>query len=260
MLDENSLVVTYNAWRGEPRSRHRKRHAKEGDVKQGDCVDCNACVAVCPAGIDIRDGDQLECISCALCIDACNAVMDKAGLPRDLISYSTLKTYKAQAAGLPAKIGWRSVVRLRTLIYFGVWAAIGIAMLISLSLRDRLDVNILHDRNPVFVKLSDGSIRNGYTVKILNMEQQPRQFRVSLQGLAGATMTMTGVDTAPSREFTIDTEADKLRSIRVYVSSATDTLQGEATPFQFVIEEQSQREGAERFIHDATFNAPAKGK
>ena len=92
MLDESSLVVTYNDWRGEPRGRHAKKAAAEGLVL-GDCVDCNACVAVCPMGIDIRDGQQLECITCALCIDACDSVMDKLDRPRGLISYATLSDY-----------------------------------------------------------------------------------------------------------------------------------------------------------------------
>ncbi len=98
MLDEHSLVVTYNAWRGEPRSGHRKKAEVQG-LKVGDCVDCNACVAVCPMGIDIRDGNQLECINCALCIDACDAVMAKVGLPKGLISYSTTSLYAANVAG-----------------------------------------------------------------------------------------------------------------------------------------------------------------
>ncbi|HHI81565.1 MAG TPA: cytochrome c oxidase accessory protein CcoG, partial [Rhizobiales bacterium] len=164
MLDEDSLVVTYNAWRGEPRVRKKKERLALGD-KAGDCVDCNACVAVCPQGIDIRDGQQLECITCALCIDACNAVMDKIGKPRGLISYSTLRDYNANVKGVPAPTTWRSFIRPRTYVYIGVFVFIGLAMLTALLLRERLDVNVLHDRNPQFVKLSDGSIRNGYTVK-----------------------------------------------------------------------------------------------
>ena len=97
MLDENSLTVTYNDWRGEPRSRHAKKAAAAGRAV-GDCVDCNACVAVCPMGIDIRDGQQLECITCALCIDACDGVMDKIGKERGLISYATLSDYNANMA------------------------------------------------------------------------------------------------------------------------------------------------------------------
>ncbi len=95
MLDEHSLTVTYNDWRGEPRSRHAKKAAAEGRPV-GDCVDCNACVAVCPMGIDIRDGQQLECITCALCIDACDEVMDKIGKERGLISYATLSRLQRQ--------------------------------------------------------------------------------------------------------------------------------------------------------------------
>ena len=97
MLDENSLTVTYNDWRGEPRSRHAKKAAAAGR-SVGDCVDCNACVAVCPMGIDIRDGQQLECITCALCIDACDGIMDKIGKERGLISYATLSDYNANMA------------------------------------------------------------------------------------------------------------------------------------------------------------------
>ena len=174
MLDEDSLVVTYNNWRGEPRSRHLKSAAED---KAGDCIDCNACVAVCPAGIDIRDGQQLECITCALCIDACDTIMEKIGRPKGLISYSTLRSFNAALAGTPSAINWRSFIRPRTFVYLAIWMGIGIAMLASLAVRDRLDISVLQDRNPLFVTLSDGSIRNGYTVKVLNMEQRPRRFQ-----------------------------------------------------------------------------------
>ena len=164
MLDEDSLVVTYNDWRGEPRAAHRKKLEAEG-AKVGDCVDCNACVAVCPMGIDIRDGQQLACITCALCIDACDGVMEKVGKPKGLISYSNLKTYDARQAGQPAKLDWRVIVRPRTVIYSGLLATIGAIMLGVLVTRDRLDINVVPDRNPLFVTLTDGSIRNGYTIR-----------------------------------------------------------------------------------------------
>ena len=146
MLDENSLTVTYNDWRGEPRSRHAKKAAAAGQ-SVGDCVDCNACVAVCPMGIDIRDGQQLECITCALCIDACDGVMDKIGKERGLISYATLNDYNANMAlatgggtasdrsgpgarrrraarrtGSRISIS-RKIFRPRTFVYLGVWSA-----------------------------------------------------------------------------------------------------------------------------------------
>ncbi len=177
MLDEDSLVVTYNDWRGEPRSRHAKKAAAEGKPV-GDCVDCNACVAVCPTGIDIRDGQQLECITCALCIDACDAIMDKTGKERGLIAYATLREYNhnmaiaqdpASGTIIPSRVrdkdgkfddrvkhfDWKIIFRIRSLIYMTAWAAIGVGMLVALLSRDRLEINVQKDRNPVFVTLSE---------------------------------------------------------------------------------------------------------
>jgi cytochrome c oxidase accessory protein FixG len=228
MLDEDSLIVTYNDWRGEPRSRHQKQAAREGrDV--GDCVDCNACVAVCPMGIDIRDGQQLECITCALCIDACNSIMDKVGKPTGLISYSTLRDFNlhtatAAGAGRDAakaeqrRVSLSHIMRPRTIIYASLWATVGIAMLVSLLLRDRLDVNVLHERNPLFVTLSDGSIRNTYAVKLLNMEPQPRTFEVRLADLPGGEMWFAGNEEERGQMFEVEVEPDRVRELRVFVT------------------------------------------
>jgi cytochrome c oxidase accessory protein FixG len=254
MLDEDSLVVTYNDWRGEPRGRHRKKTLAAGQVA-GDCVDCNACVAVCPMGIDIRDGQQLECITCALCIDACNGVMDKLGMPKSLISYTTLNDFNENASGRPAPTTWRSFIRPRTFIYFAFWVAIGLAMLFMLLNRDRMGISVLHDRNPIFVQLADGSIRNGYTVKILNMELRPRGFQLDLKGLEGATMVMSGSDAPPSRQITLDVPADKLRIIQVYVTAARAQMKGETTPFQLIA---TDVEGEETAVYDAAFKGPDK--
>ena len=246
MLDENSLTVTYNEWRGEPRSRHAKRAIVEGKPV-GDCVDCNACVVVCPMGIDIREGQQLECITCALCIDACDNVMDKLGKERGLISYATLNDYNANMALAgasltssiePARVRdsvtgklvaavkhttWRSIVRPRTIIYFIVWAGIGLAMLTVLSLRAPLEVNVLHDRNPQFVKLSDGSIRNGYTIKILNMTPAAHTVRLSLDGLAGAMLTDAETATQPVSTLSFELEPDKVLETKVFVRLPPET-------------------------------------
>jgi cytochrome c oxidase accessory protein FixG len=257
MLDEASLVVTYNDWRGEPRSRHRKKAQAIGE-KVGDCVDCNACVAVCPAGIDIRDGQQLECITCALCIDACDSVMEKVGSPKGLISYSTLKTYNAHKAGGLAVIGWRSFLRPRTFVYTAIWLAVGLAMFYSLMHRERLDVSVLNDRNPLYVQLSDGGIRNGFTIKILNMEQRPRNFAVSAEGLPGSTMTMTGGNGESLREFNVDVEADKLRAIKVYVAASPLLLRSEQTPFVFKVVEKGTESIPETRSISAIFHAPPK--
>ncbi|WP_119269533.1 cytochrome c oxidase accessory protein CcoG [Taklimakanibacter deserti] len=257
MVDEDSLVVTYNAWRGEPRSAHRKKLLAEGK-SAGDCVDCNACVAVCPMGIDIRDGQQLACITCALCIDACDSVMDKIGKPRGLISYSSLKVFEAAKSVSPKTLLRGALIRPRTIVYSALWVVAGLVMLVSLAMRERLDINVVADRNPLFVTLSDGSIRNGYTIKILNMEQRPRNFRLSIEGAPAAVMTLAGSEQPPSRAFEVEVEADKLRSIKTYVAMPREAMTGETTGFSFVITDSSQTEAAERSEYPAIFHGPSR--
>jgi cytochrome c oxidase accessory protein FixG len=274
MLDEDSLVVTYNDWRGEPRSAGTKKAAAAG-LAVGDCIDCNACVAVCPTGIDIRDGQQLECITCALCIDACNGIMDKIGKPKGLISYSTLRDYNhnmAIACPTSGPIDPRRVrdeqgafvsevkhfnpaifVRPRTLIYFGMWSLIGVGLLYALLVRDRLEVNVQHDRNPVAIKLSDGSVRNGYTIKLLNMQPEPRVINLSIDGLPGAQIAIAGMDIAAGRSADIPVEADKLRALHVLVTVSQQLLTGGETRFRIVA---SDRQSFETDIYNATFEVP----
>ena len=277
MLDENSLVVTYNDWRGEARSRHAKK-AQTNGVAVGDCVDCNACVAVCPMGIDIRDGQQMECITCALCIDACDGVMDKLGKPRGLIAYATLSEYASNMALAtdngrthvqPARVrnadstfveairhfNWRIIFRPRVVFYAVVWSLIGIAMLVHLALRDRLELNVVHDRNPQYVLESNGSIRNGYTLRILNMVPQPKQVQVSLSGLEGATMRIPEFGKEDARSFTVDAQPDVATSLKVFV---TRKQTGAAVnEFLFVIEDADH---SNRATYRAAFNAPGDVK
>ncbi|PBB99031.1 cytochrome c oxidase accessory protein CcoG [Mesorhizobium sp. WSM3862] len=275
MLDENSLTVTYNDWRGEPRSRHAKKAHAAGQ-RVGDCVDCNACVAVCPMGIDIRDGQQLECITCALCIDACDGVMDKLGKERGLISYATLFHYNANmmlaTAGGSSSINpslvrtavgtfcdqvayfhIRKIFRPRTYVYMGLWSLIGLGLLYSLLTRDRLELNVLHDRNPQFVTLSDGSIRNGYTVKLLNMIPEPRTIIVAMQGLQGAEMSVVGSDLPADRFFGIAVEPDRLKMLKVFVRQPAGEVRHAAQTFKFRVEDKANFESDE---YTATFNAP----
>lgn len=278
MLDEESLTVTYNDWRGEPRSRHAKKMAAAGEIV-GDCVDCNACVAVCPMGIDIRDGQQLECITCALCIDACDNVMDRLGKERGLISYTTLSDYQANMAvatgngaseidpsqvyGSDGRLIDRikhfhvsHFFRLRTFIYAGLWTLVGIGLFVALLARDRLEVNVLHDRNPQFVTLSDGSIRNGYSVKLLNMIPEKRVVTLTIEGLPGAVMSAIGIDQPEGRSLVIPVEPDRLRNVKVYVRLPGDRLDGSAAKFTFVAEDKSS---GEIDHYTATFNTPEEG-
>ena len=276
MMDENSLTVTYNDWRGEPRARGSRRALAAGQVA-GDCVDCNACVAVCPMGIDIRDGQQLECITCALCIDACDNVMDKIGRPRGLISYATLADYQTNM-DLATNDGTETLdprrvhdadgrlidriqnfrlpklFRPRTMAYLAAWLLVGLGMVFVLMGRDRLQVNVLADRNPQYVVLSDGSIRNGYTVKLLNMVPEPRTFTLSLDGLPGAEMSITGIDEPPGTSFTVEAEPDRLRTLKVYVSQPREQVAGTSQKFTFAVVEQGGM--GETASYSATFDAP----
>ena len=254
MLDEQSLTVTYNDWRGEPRARQKQRHDNP-EIQHGDCIDCNLCVAVCPQGIDIRDGQQLECITCALCIDACDSVMTKIGKPKGLISYATLKEYEGNMSGARTLTTWRSFIRPRTLVYSAVWSLAGLAMVYMLLTRDRLDISVLHDRNPVFVALSDGGIRNGYTVKILNMEPRERTFQLAVDGIAGATLAVAGATDSPARTLNITAAADKQHTLKVYVTAYPAYLGGDATAFRLTLKDTG---GPEAVHYDATFNAPKK--
>jgi cytochrome c oxidase accessory protein FixG len=269
MLDEHSLTVTYNDWRGEPRSRHAKKAAAAGKPV-GDCVDCNACVVVCPMGIDIRDGQQLECITCALCIDACNGVMDKLGRERGLISYTTLADYNSNmalatgdgaheirpslvrdAAGrmsdAVSHFHLRKLFRPRTFIYFGGWALVGLLLIYGLVSRDRLEMNVLHDRNPQYVVLSDGSIRNGYTVKLLNKIPEQRTVTVSLGELPGATMNVLGLDHEEGSAITVTLEPDRARSLKVYVRQPREDAKspGRAQRLVFHVEDKSSLDSAD---------------
>jgi polyferredoxin len=202
--------------------------------------------------------------------------MDKLGRERGLISYATLSDYNANMA--VATAGGSSPVtpslvrtddgkftdrlahfhiskifRPRTFIYLGAWSAVGLALLFSLLTRERLELNVLHDRNPQFVTLSDGSIRNGYTVKLLNMIPEPRMIVVTLQDLPGAEMSAVGVDLPPALSFTTLVEPDRLKTMKVFVRQPASAIKAPTQGFRFRIEDKAGLESAE---YTATFNAP----
>ncbi len=250
MMDESTLTVTYKDWRGEPRGKHRKR---EGADQLGDCIDCNACVAVCPMGIDIRNGQQLECITCALCIDACDDVMARIGKPRGLIDYCTLSDENEERAGLVQHSVpiWRRVVRPRTLLYFTLWASIGVAMLVTLFMRESIDLTVARDRNPTYVTLSDGSIRNGYTVKVINKNAEPHTFRISHQSELPLSASLQGMEWL---EFEVD--ADKLRSVRLFLTTLPFARLQHSSDVEIWVEDMQTHE---RTKADTVFLAPDPG-
>ena len=216
MMDEKSLLVTYKDWRGEPRGSLKKAQKNPGQV--GDCIDCHQCVAVCPTGWDIRKGPDISCITCALCIDACDRVMKDIGRPRGLIDYATLEDCEREKAGGEPRPVWKTLLRPRTLAYLGIWSAIGFGLLFALGTRTHVDLTVSPDRNPPFMLMSDGSVRNSYTLKLRNMTSAPRRMTVSLEGLEGGEMWTDVIDreyAARSQEFTVP--ADETMTVRAYV-------------------------------------------
>lgn len=216
LTDEWALNVSYRVDRGEPRGslKSNKKLKAEG-LPAGDCVDCGQCVVVCPTGTDIRLGSQLSCIQCGLCIDACNNVMDKVGSPRGLIAYDTDINIDRRKHGKEPII---KLVRVRTLIYVGL--ILGIAGFMSFTLLNRgfADVNVLHDRNPIFVQNSDGSVRNGYTVRLLNKRTHERTFVLSVEGLpTGIKIEAVGIAEAVGGKPLVVVGPDQTREIRVNV-------------------------------------------
>ena len=247
MFDRDSLLITYRGWRGEPRGPHKTGQSWEG---RGDCIDCKQCIAVCPTGIDIRNGPQLECIQCALCIDACDEIMTKVERPRGLIAYDTESNLAAAGREtVPIKL-----IRPRTIFYAAAIGLVGAIMLTALLLRHDLDVNVLRDRNPLYVKLSDGGVRNGYTVKLLNKLYAPRALSLSLEGLPGAKLSVVGLDNEVTPIVTVP--PDELKSIRLYVNldkQAVAALGGAATSFDIVVTDVAT---TKRMEHSANFQGP----
>ncbi len=225
MLDEKSLIVTYKDWRGEPRGSVKKAEKNPGGV--GDCVDCNQCVNVCPTGYDIRNGPDIRCITCALCIDACDSVMAQIGRPRGLIDYATLDDCKIEREGGHARPVTRALFHTRTLIYVGAWSAIGLALLFALGTRTRTDLSVAPDRNPPFMLMSDGDVRNSYTLKLRNMQSRPREMEISLQGLNGAVMWTDGMPReSAARSLRMTVAADAIQTVRAYVVVPSGTPGG----------------------------------
>ena len=223
MLDDDSLVVTYNAWRGEPRGVARKDESFEG---RGHCIDCKACVISCPTGTDIRFGNQLSCIGCGLCIDACDDIMHRHNLPTGLISYESDYNIRAHEKGLPTR---RRIIRPRTVIYLTLIAVVGSAILGMLTFRAKTDVDVLHERSPLFVPLADGSVRNGYTYKILNKDAHGHTYAIHIEGLDGAVIDVIGGD-----KTALDAPPDDVATYRVYVSAPTASTKGARTDIDLV--------------------------
>jgi cytochrome c oxidase accessory protein FixG len=250
MFDEDSLLVSYRPYRGEPRGKHKRGQSWEG---RGHCIDCNQCVAVCPMGIDIRDGPQLECIQCALCIDACNSVMRKIELPPGLISYDTYRNLEATVGGSKARL---RLLRPRVLIYVALLVVVSAVMLVAFLTRSDLDMTVLRDRNPLFVTLSDGTIRNGYEIKVLNKAHDERRFRLEIVGLEAPVLSAVGQTEASEGALAFTVPADDLRAVKVFVAADAAEAPGGKVSMTFVLREV-EGEGVRRA--ETTFRGPDRG-
>jgi len=198
MFDRDTLIVSYDPVRGEPRGNNalRKKGEARGSQPVGDCIDCGLCVQVCPTGIDIRNGLQYECISCAACIDVCDGVMDKMGTPRGLIRYDTENGMSQQ---LTRAQRWRRVLRPRVLIYGSLLLVLSAGMVWSLSSRHDFRVDVVRDRATLARQVEDGWIENVYRLQLMNATERPQQLRVEAQGLPGLTLSQaTQLTLAPA--------------------------------------------------------------
>ncbi|MCG6901842.1 MAG: cytochrome c oxidase accessory protein CcoG [Rhodobacter sp.] len=211
MMDDDTLTVAYRDWRGEPRGKKR-------DGTTGDCIDCMACVNVCPMGIDIRDGQQMECITCALCIDACDDVMDRIGKPRGLIDYLALSDEPVERAGAAPKPIWKHVLRPRTILYTTLWSLVGVGLLYALFIRSDIGLTVSPVRNPTYVTQSDGSIRNIYDVRLRNQLGEARVFRLSVSSDSLLRIDLQGIPDGSD----VTVPADSTHLQRVYVTAGPD--------------------------------------
>ena len=247
MMDEDTITIGYREWRGEPR---KHSDAVKAGEPMGDCIDCMACVNVCPMGIDIRDGQQMECITCGLCIDACDDIMAKTGKPRGLVDYFALKDEPAERAGGGQVPIWKHVFRPRTILYTGLWALVGVGLIIALLMRSSIDMTVAPVRNPQFVTLSDGSIRNAYDIRLRNMFGDNREFEITATSEAALRVEIEGEDVGDT---TVTVPVDETRLVRVYVMADRDApaAAAERTDLRFWVQDL---ESGDQSFQDTIFN------
>lgn len=231
LTDEYALNVTYRYDRGEPRMSVKKAdQLKAQGQRAGDCVDCLQCVHVCPTGIDIREGSQLGCIQCGLCIDACDNIMAKLGRPARLIAYDTDLNIKARQEGRPEVY---KLIRWRTSLYAAIIAIVGGVMLYALATRGSEGISVIHDRNPMFVRLSDGSLRNGYTIRIVNKQLKSRDFIVAVDGLPSSLVDYVGLPPRADGRQLVAVGPDQTKEVRVLVTDYSETPPAASTSVLF---------------------------
>lgn len=238
MYDTETILPFYDFKRGEPRGKLRKDD-EAAVAKLGDCIDCNQCVAVCPTGIDIRQGQQEGCITCALCLDACDSVMDKISKPRGLIRYASYD----EIQGVPTI---PLLKRPRVLVYFSILTLALIGIIYGLTHLGSLELRVLHERSPLFVTQSDGSILNRYELKILNKLDHDVDIAVAVSGIDG--MVLSAIDNV------IKAAPGHVKSHTVYVTVPAEKIDEERTPITFIVTNKSAPDDMAKY--ESMFMAP----
>jgi len=242
MVDSTTVIPTYDFNRGEPRGRMKKGETGD-DRALGDCVACNQCIAVCPTGVDIRQGQQEGCIMCALCIDACDTVMDKVNLPRGLIRYESLDA-------LNGKQNPPLIKRPRVWVYSAIALAALVGIVFGLNTLDAVELKVLHSRQPLFVIKSDGSIRNRYTLKVLNKTTSDMQIKVIASGQDG--LVLSGV------EKPIAAMAGSVTARTVFASVPRKNLKVESGPILFHIQGADAEGVVYSYTRESVFIGPKR--
>jgi len=222
MFDRNTLIISYDERRGEPRGSRKKSEDPKGKGL-GDCIDCTMCVQVCPTGIDIRDGLQYQCIGCAACIDICNEVMDKMSYPKGLIRYTTQNAID----GISTRL-----LRPRVIVYFLVLVGISSALFYSMFNRVPLELDVIRDRNALYRTTDEGLIENIYTLKIANMDTIAHTYEISIHSKFGARLLL--------RDKTISVAAGETGEVPARVQADPANLKSLSQDLQFTIKTEDQ--------------------
>jgi len=241
MFDKDTMIVTYDEKRGEPRG-PRSKKADPVALGLGSCIDCTLCVQVCPTGIDIRKGLQYECIGCAACVDVCDDVMDKVGYPRGLIKFST---QHGMEQGWDTKQMLKRAMRPRVLVYSAILLSITTAVGVSLYLRTPLRVDVMRDRGSLARMVEQGRIENVYRLQIMNATEETQRYAITVTGLPGITLEpATEVEVLPT----------EVRSAAVRVQIPPGTAATGSHPIQFEI--RSTGDEVARVLEKAAFLVP----
>lgn len=238
MFDKNTMIIAYDEKRGEPRGSRKKTDDNYKDKGLGDCIDCTMCVQVCPTGIDIRDGLQYQCISCSACIDVCDDIMDQMGYPRGLVRYTTENSLKGNSA---------SILRPRIFVYAGILIGLFIVTLYSIDHRSLVELDVMRDRQSIYIETDAGNIENIYTLRIMNLDEKDHAYNLTISGIEGLTI-VENVD--------ITVKSGQVSTVPIRLAVAKDKLNKRTTAINFTLTSKDNSELS--IIEEARFIGPLR--